>query len=411
MPEGLSISPDEKDNITLTENNLFEIDGANTKIDGNIVKVKMVLKKKYSKFNDLYDDVKSVPDKLDMKIPNVIVKEDVSDGSKLTVEGAVTGTFYGRAKNKDNKVKAFNFVWTAKQSDEGRDSTQPTDAANKDKIRFTVQLPKTVKIEGELKGALLVLKSDNTEDSEDKAVYQTKRGKSETFTGRLYVDPIVAQIKMMKEAYGGDYNQIKTERIESEFVATITVPAEMEITDDLKAELTGTKAFKVKSTEVAGNKIIIKLDLVKKYEFFGELYKDISAINKPLDIKLTGLKVRKNAPINKNFTLNRTVSGTFNGKAITAGGQSQIYDMKWNAIQHEKGKDFIQDEMDNSINFTLHIKNSPKPDPNPNPGSKPDSKKNNGVSTGDNTKELIWLCVSLAALLVVVEIIARKKRK
>lgn len=57
------------------------------------------------------------------------------------------------------------------------------------------------------------------------------------------------------------------------------------------------------------------------------------------------------------------------------------------------------------------IKNSPKHDPNPNPGSKPDSKKNNGVSTGDNTKELIWLCVSLAALLVVVGIIARKKRK
>lgn len=428
LPDGLSIDESEKDNIVLTDNNLFKIDKENTKIDGNKVTVKMVLKKNYDKFIDLCDDVKSVPYKLDVNVPGVTVDEENLDGTKLTTEGTVNGKFFGKAKLGE-KIKVFNFAWSAKQVDYGRDSTQPLDKENKDKIKFTIQLPTKLELEGELKGDLLVQEDGKPEDSEDKAVHITQ-GKDETFIGRLFVDPIVEQIKLLKENYGRDTSKIKTEKIKSEFVTTLTLPAEMEvISEKLNAELTGTKAFKIKSTEIKDGKIIITLDLVKDYKMFDDLYEDIASIKEPLNINLTGLKVRKGTEPDKNFTLNGTVTGTFTGKAITESGSSQLYNFKWNAVQHEVGKDFIQDKDDNSINLTMKLKresvNPPSQDegnnkPN-NPPSANDSngnkkpnnaveKKNNSPSTGDITRILVYILIAGISLLAILALIAYKKK-
>ena len=119
IPEGLEIPADIK--ATLTENNLFEVKAGDLKRDGNKITVKMTLKKDYTKFTDLYTDVTSVPDTLDLKVPGIKVKDNVSDGSKLTVVGKVHGNFKGKATSQSGNKEVYNFKWIAKQTPDGRD--------------------------------------------------------------------------------------------------------------------------------------------------------------------------------------------------------------------------------------------------------------------------------------------------
>ena len=133
VPEGLELPKDLK--ATLTENNLFKVES--TEANGNKITVKMILKKDYTKFTDLYTDVTSVSDTLDLEISNIKVK-DTAKGN-LTVNGEVTGTFIGSATTKDLKTKVFNYKWTGKQTPDGKDFTQSED--DNDSINLTVNLP------------------------------------------------------------------------------------------------------------------------------------------------------------------------------------------------------------------------------------------------------------------------------
>ncbi|WP_277219280.1 InlB B-repeat-containing protein, partial [Peptoniphilus vaginalis] len=117
IPEGLEIPKDLK--ATLTENKLFEVKAGDLKRDENKIIVKMTLKKDYTKFTDLYNDVTSVSDTLDLKVPGIKVKDSVSDGSKLTVVGKVHGNFKGKATSQSGKKEVYNYKWTAEQIEDG----------------------------------------------------------------------------------------------------------------------------------------------------------------------------------------------------------------------------------------------------------------------------------------------------
>lgn len=145
IPEGLEIPADLK--ATLTENKLFEVKAGDVNRDGNKIIVKMTLKNdNYTKFSDLYKDVTSVTDTLDLKVPGIKVNEKVSDGSKLTVVGKVHGNFKGKATSESDKKEVYNFKWIAEQTEYGKDFIIKDQKDNKT-IQYTILVKNQVKPE------------------------------------------------------------------------------------------------------------------------------------------------------------------------------------------------------------------------------------------------------------------------
>ncbi len=365
IPEGLEIPKDLK--ATLTNNNLFEIKNGDVKIDGNKIIVKMTLKKDYTKFTDLYKDVTSVNDTLDLEISNIKVK-DTAQGN-LTVKGEVSGTFTGVAIKKDLKTKVFNYQWTGKQTADGKDFTQSED--DNDSINLTVNLTVNLPQELTLGGDILI-----GDDTEHNALHEVKAGDVLEYTGRLDVSSIKKQIKLLKDNYAGDSDNITTKDIKSEFIAELTIPEGLEIPADLKATLTENKLFEVKNGDVKrdGNKIIVKMTLKNaNYTKFSKLFDDVTSVSDTLDLKVPGIKVNDNVSDGSKLTVVGNVYGNFKGKATSESGKKEVYNFKWIAEQTEDGKDFlIKDQKDNkTIQYTILVKNQVKPLPNPEPNPEP----------------------------------------
>lgn len=369
IPDGLEIPQDLK--ATLTNNNLFEIKNGDAKIDGNKITVKMTLKKDYTKFIDLYTDVTSVNDKLDLEIPNVKVK-DTAQGN-LTVKGEVSGTFTGVA-TKVLKTKVFNYKWTGKQTADGKDFTQSED--DNDSINLTVNLPQEFVLGGD------ILIGDDTEHN---ALHEVKRGDVLEYTGRLDVSSIKNQIKLLKDNYAGNSDTITTKDIKSEFTATLEFPKGLEIPADLKATLTENKLFEIKNGDVKrdGNKIIVKMTLKNaNYTKFSDLYNDVTSVSDILDLKVSNIKVKGTVKSNDKLTVIGKVIGKFTGVATNESSKKEVYNYKWTAEQTEDGKDFlIKDQKDNkTIQYTVIVKEETRPGENPgknpdkNPDKKPDKK-------------------------------------
>ena len=357
VPEGLEIPTDVK--ATLTENNLFKVES--TEANGNKITVKMTLKKDYTKFTDLYTDVTSVPDTLDLEISNIKVK-DTAKGN-LTVNGKVTGTFTGIA-TKDLKTKVFNYQWTGKQTPDGKDFTQSED--DNDSINLTVNLPQ----EFVLGGDILI-----GDDTEHVALHKVNRGESLEYTGRLDVSSIKKQIQLLKDNYAGDSGTITTKDVKSVFTATLEIPEGLDLPDTVSASLTENNLFKVSEVKKADRTITVTMTLKKEYAKFDDLYKDVISVPNNLDLKVPNIKVAKTAK--GNLTVKGNVVGTFTGLATSESGTTQLFNYKWTAEQTEDGKDFlIKDEKDNkTIQYTVSViapTPQPIPDPTPDPVPTPE---------------------------------------
>ena len=84
----------------------------------------MALKKNYTKFTDILDDITDVPDTLDVTVHGIKVADTVADASLLTTKGNLTGTFSGKATNEAGKSQMYDFKWTAVQTAGGKDAAQ-----------------------------------------------------------------------------------------------------------------------------------------------------------------------------------------------------------------------------------------------------------------------------------------------
>ncbi len=136
IPEGLDL-PDTV-SASLTENNLFKV--SEVKKADRTITVTMTLKKEYTKFDDLYNDVTSVPDNLDLKVPNIKVAKTAK--GNLTVKGNVVGTFTGLATSESGTKQLFNYKWTAEQTENGKDFLIKDEKDNKT-IQYTVVIEST----------------------------------------------------------------------------------------------------------------------------------------------------------------------------------------------------------------------------------------------------------------------------
>lgn len=358
IPQGLEI-PDAVQ-ATLTENDLFKVTDVSKA--GNVITVRMDLKKSYTKFDDLKKDVNAAggdESKLNVEIPGIIVKDNTS-GKEFVAKGQVEGNFFGIAR-KEKTTRVFNFAWKAQQTPEGKDVRQGQDDNNT--IQLTLALPEQF----DLPGDILI-----GEDTEHDALHKVKPGELLEFTGRLDVTSIKDKINLLKLNYGQDTSNIKTDNVKSTFIAKLEIPEGLEIPGTPTATLTNNDLFEIKNGDVYkdGNQIVVKMTLKKAYSKFDNLWKDVNAVPNTLDLKVPGIKVKDSLVDGTKKTVLGHVEGKFEGTATSDSGKMQNYHFKWIGKQTPDGRDFILKGTDSeSIQYTVVVKRESKPIPDPTPST------------------------------------------
>lgn len=360
IPQGLEI-PDAVQ-ATLTANDLFKVTDVSKA--GNVITVRMDLKKSYTKFDDLKKDVNAAGGDesiLNVEIPGIIVKDNTS-GKKFVAKGQVEGSFFGIAK-KEKTTKVFNFAWKAQQTPDGKDVRQSED--DNTTIQLTLALPEQFDLPGD------ILIGDDTEHD---ALHKVKPGELLEFTGRLDVTSIKGKIDLLKSNYEKDTSKIKTDNVKSTFVAKLEIPEGLEIPDAPTATLTNNDLFEIKNGDVSkdGNQIVVKMTLKKDYSKFDDLCRDVNAVPATLDLKVPGIKVKDNLVDGTKKTVLGHVEGKFEGTATSDSGKMQNYHFKWIGKQTPDGRDLILKGTDSeSIQYTVVVNREPKPTPEPTPEPTP----------------------------------------
>ncbi len=376
LENGLDIS--NVTNATFTNNNLFEIKEFSK--SGNEITVKFGLKKQYTKFTDLLNDVNSVPDILDVKVPKVKVKDNLANGTKLKVVGTVEGTFKGFAKTASGSREQYDFKWTAEQEPSGKDIEQT--AGDDTTIQYTILVKekdaKLVQYNGVLPGDILI--GDDT--GHDK-LHEEKAGNEIEYTGKIGVASIKDHIQRLANNYGGDINTITLNDIESTFTTKITLEDGLDISNVTEAIFTDNNLFEIKEFSKSGNVVTVKYGLKKNYTKFTDLLTDVTNVPDVLEIKLPKVKVKDDLANGTKLKVVGTVEGTFKGFAKTASGNREQYDFKWTAEQVPSGIDIEQAAGDTTtIQYTvLVIKQVTPPLPEPTPGEKTVNSENGNEGT------------------------------
>lgn len=358
IPQGLEI-PDTVQ-ATLTENDLFKVTVVNKA--GNVITVRMDLKKSYTKFDDLKKDVNAAGGNesiLNVEIPGITVKDNTS-GKEFVAKGQVEGNFFGIAR-KEKTTRVFNFAWKAQQTPDGKDVRQSEDD------NTTIQLTLTLPEQFDLPGDILI-----GDDTEHDALHKVKPGELLEFTGRLDVKSIKDKINLLKSSYGQDTSKINTDNVKSTFVAKLEIPEGLEIPGTPTATLTNNDLFEIKNGDVYrdGNQIVVKMTLKKDYSKFDNLWRDVNAVPDTLDLKVPGIKVKDGLVDGTKKTVLGHVEGNFEGTAASVSGKMQNYHFKWIGKQTPDGRDFILKRTDSeSIQYTVVVNRESKPTPEPTPST------------------------------------------
>ena len=81
------------------------------------------------------------------------------------------------------------------------------------------------------------------------------------------------------------------------------------------------------------------MELNKKYEKFDDLYKDVQAVNKTLQVLVPGITLKADATGQQ--TVMGTVSGDFCGEAFKPDGTMKPFYFQWKAEQNDDGRDAV----------------------------------------------------------------------
>ena len=302
LEDGLDIS--NVTEATFTNNNLFEIKEFSK--SGNEITVKFGLKKQYTKFTDLLNDVTNVPDVLEIKLPKVKVKDDLANGTKLKVVGTVEGTFTGFAKAASGNREQYDFKWTAEQVPSGIDIEQA--AGDTTTIQYTVlvikqvtpPLPepipgeKTVNSENGNEGATVrqltekgeVFRYDIKTKLEENSNHHNQFSISDTLDSVLQINKVAIKIdgaELDEDMVLPEYTQLKN-KLQEATKKLEELAALEEKVNKLKSDVdkleTEYAAFPDKTVEEA-KAVKIKLDNVKSELTIAKTKFEADKVNKP----------------------------------------------------------------------------------------------------------------------------------
>ena len=362
-----------KENVTLTDNNLFAISDVTVK--GNVVTVTMSLKRTdYSSFQELKKEVAAVGDILEVKVP-VIAPQNAKSMERITSTGKLSGTFSAKVVDANGIVLYEpTFNWDAKQAGKrttsalgnGKDAAQST--ADNDTISYTVQMPQVFHLPADV-SALVGTK----EITEHDAVYPVSVGDPIELVGALDVSSIQKQLNDIAKEHGDPDGITLTNAegkpgVDFDFTLKLKFPSGMSVAPDAVAEAVGDTfgkdAFMIKSTNVDGQELTVRFGLDNpSVHTFDELARIVRSAGPVMKIRLSGLKI---TGAGKQTVAVESLEGYFFATAKNENDSTMTFNFSWSALQSTKGegglftdnlgdgKDFAQDADDNAtIGFTL----------------------------------------------------------
>ena len=408
LPNEMTFGTDTPNATLEGANNVFKI----TKVTrtGNKVVVTIKLVKTYTNYKDFARDIRSVSDDLKVKVGGVKFTNDAVVNTNYTMKGEVGGLFKAKATHiTTGNVVNFNLKWNGKQSADGADAIAPTDLS---KITFTMKYkapdPINSNYVGNLEGDILI--GNETEHTQ---VYASHKNANHEFTGLLVVKPIKDTLTQLENKFGVNaVSQIKLNDVDTTFTATLELPAGMKWSpNSSNATLEGSNGiFKITDSVIVGNKITVRMKLIKTYDNYRELANDIRSVEDNLKVKVPGVVFTDDSNANTNYTVKGKVGGVFSAKAThVTTGQVVNFNYKWNGKQSADGADAIAPTDLSKITFTL--KYAPETTPvTPIKPKKPD-KLNKVVKTGDATDIMFYMLIMCGAVAGVAGATGFRKRE
>lgn len=230
-------------------------------------------------------------------------------------------------------------------------------------------------LETELPGDLLV-----EDDTEHDKVYETTREKGAAFTGALYISKVKDQMKGVEaemEQPKEVFPKIQLSHLETEFIATLHLPEEMEFVDP-QADLVEGGGFEKTGdliVDAAKKTVTVRMALknmtgITNYQ---QLRDAVMGTPDILKVVVTGARFTAAAKPDTNYTVVGTVEGKMTATA-TVDQSASAFRFAWKAVQNPEGKDVVASD-DKKIQFTLkYVEKAPEPKPEPQPEPKPEPK-------------------------------------
>ncbi len=386
LGDGLSSSAD-KNSVTLTDNDLFEI--SDVTVEGSAVTVDMTLKDDYTSFTKLKETVDSVNDILEVTVP-VNVSSSLPSAARITSIGSLSGMFSAEVVDGNGQVLYEpSFTWTAKQAGEGtasvlgngKDDAQSEN--DNDTIAYTVKTPSLFRLPGDIS----VLEGDK-EITENDAIYKTNVGDPMVFIGSLDVSSIISQIDTISGSYGNPDNISLTDAegkpgVTFGFTLKIKFPDGVTIAPGAKAEAVsptfGESAFVIRSSEMNGQELTVTFGLADdSVDTFDKLSKTVHQVGysdseRVMKIRFSGITV---TGAGQQTVTVESLQGNFFANAKNVEGTVKPFNFTWIGVQSTaggllsdilgEGKDAAQAADDNTtIAFTFDAAPLPIPVPVP----------------------------------------------
>lgn len=362
LPSGIAFDKNAKAEL-IGANGVFEISKTEitTENNGQKATVTMQLKDASSitTFEQLKTKINSVDDWLKVKITSAHFTKDSEGDTEYQVVGSITGDFKAKATFGD-KVINFALSWSGKQSEAGKDSTNPN------AISLRVKYPKNIEAALTLPGDLLV--GDNTQHD---GVYVAGKNDRLKFTGTLDVSGVKKQMKNYEEMYNkaqlGD-SKIAISNYSSTFVAALTLPNEMDFdTDCTVSLLNDNNKYKIVSHEVKGKTLTVTMTVAKDVKTFADLKDAVNGMDDVMKVSVDGVRFNNSAKADTNYTVRGTMNGSLQATATNEAKKAISFTLKWNAEQSKDGADSTNPTA-KDITLTLKYKERPRPvDPDDNP--------------------------------------------
>lgn len=224
-------------------------------------------------------------------------------------------------------------------------------------------------------------------DTQNKNVYVAKKDNSLTMTGLLDVTPIKDELSELEKKFPASQipTNIAVSDIKTSFTATMTLPEQLDFTDNYSVELLGANdKFEITSHSIQGKTITVVMSVKGDVKTFKEVKEAVEGADAHLKVNVMGVMLNEKAKSDVNYTINGTISGTFTAKAThLKSGKTINFNYVWRGTQLKGGEDST-DPTTKDIKLTLKYLEPSKPDTPDKPVKPNDStetKPNNKVDT------------------------------
>ena len=194
-------------------------------------------------------------------------------------------------------------------------------------------------------------------NTEHDAVYETSRYSKLAFTGTLDVTPVKEQLLQVMEKSGvtpDAASTIKLTNYKSRFVATLTLPNELDFESNPSVKLLKDNSkYKIIENEpkVEGKTITVTITVDKDVKTLADLVGAVNGMGNTLEVVVDGVTFNAQSRPNTNYT----VRGTMTGYLTAVANNNTPYYFAWEAEQSKEGADFLtpnSKEITFSLNYT-----------------------------------------------------------